>query len=126
MASMIDVVFLLLIFFMCTSNFSKLENDLPAQMPQAGQAETKEQVFEPVHVKLSHVNNATVIKCGDDMVGTIPGLVAKLKALRTIDNVPIIIEGSPTVPFGAMVAALDACYQADLRNVAFSSKGVGP
>ncbi len=123
---MIDVVFLLLIFFMCTSNFSKLENDLPAQMPQAGKADNQEQVFEPVRVKLSRVNNATVIQCGDDMVGTIPGLIAKLKALRAIDDVPVIIEGAATVPFGAMVAALDACYQANLRNVAFSSKGVGP
>lgn len=126
MASMIDVVFLLLIFFMCTSSFEMLENDLPAQAPQASSGQPQEQPdFEPVRISLSRVGNTVVIMCGDEPCGTVAGLIGKLKTLRAVDDVPVVIQGERTVPFGDMVAALDACYQADLRRVAFSAKGVG-
>ena len=124
MASMIDVVFLLLIFFMCTSSFETLENDMPSQMPQAGTGEVEETDFEPVRINLTRISNSTVIKCGDDICATFKALLAKLKSLRSIDDIPVIIEGEETVPFGHMVATLDMCYQADLRKVAFSAKGV--
>ncbi len=126
MASMIDVVFLLLIFFMCTSSFQKLENDLPAQMPQAGQAQTQETPLEPVRIRASRVNNATIFQCGDNACATPAALVQRLKALRALGDAQVIIEGQGDVPFGDMVAALDACYQADLRRVAFSAKGAAP
>ena len=127
MASMIDVVFLLLIFFMCTSSFQPLENELPTQMPQAGAAEAKDQAeLEPVRINLSHENNRTAITCGDHVCGTFPSLVKRLEAIRAEHDAQVIIEGQGAVPFGDMVAALDACYQADLRRVAFSAKGVGP
>ena len=124
MASMIDVVFLLLIFFMCTSSFEMLENDLPSQMPQAGAEQQKEADFEPVRVSLSRANKTTIIKCGEEACGTFGGLFIKLKSLRSIDDVPVIIEGEGKVPFGDMVATLDTCYQANLRKVAFSAKGM--
>ena len=125
MASMIDVVFLLLIFFMCTSSFETLENDLPTQVPQVGAKPSPDKAdLEPVRISLSRVGATVVIKCGDESCGTFAGLTSKLKTLRALDDVPVVIQGQPTVPFGEMVAALDACYQADLRQVAFSTQGV--
>ena len=125
MASMIDVVFLLLIFFMCTSSFEMLENDMPTQMPQAGAAEQDQAELEPVRIHLSRAGAATVIKCGDETCSGFVGLGKRLRALRAVDDVPVVIEGEGAVSFGEMVAALDACYQANLRRVAFSAKGLG-
>ncbi|HUW35167.1 MAG TPA: biopolymer transporter ExbD, partial [Planctomycetota bacterium] len=51
-AAMIDVVFQLLIFFMCTSSFGTLENDLAAKATQPGPGQRARADFPPVRVNL--------------------------------------------------------------------------
>jgi len=122
LAPMIDVVFLLLIFFMCATTFKKLEKDLPSRMPEVGRG--AQQDFDPVRIVVSKVPEGVLVKCNDQPCGTIGELVRRLRALRAIANVPVVIEGQPAVPFGYMVASLDACYQAEFQKVAFSARGV--
>ena len=122
LAPMIDVVFLLLIFFMCTTTFKKLEKDLPSKMPEVGRG--AQQDFDPVRILVSKAAKGVLVTCNDQPCATIDDLVGRLRALRAIANVPVVIEGQPTVPFGYMVASLDACYQADFQRVAFSARGV--
>jgi len=124
LAPMIDVVFLLLIFFMCTTSFRKMERDMPSQMPEIGRG--KQQDFDPVRILVSRVPKGVLVRCNDVPCATFDALIARLRALRAIAEVPVVIEGQPDVPFGYMVATLDAAYQAEFRKVAFSAKGVEP
>lgn len=127
MAPMIDVVFLLLIFFMCTASWKLLENQMPSQLPRAGLGDQSQQDdFDPIRVRLSRSATGVLVECDGQACGTFDGLVERLRARSRIVQLPVLIEGEPTVPFGHMVAALDACYRADLRSVAFSAKGVSP
>jgi len=123
-APMIDVVFLLLIFFMCTTSFRKLEKDVPAHMPEVGRG--RQQDFDPVRILVVARDPASPWRCNDQGCPTVDVLVARLRALRSIADVPVVIEGRKNPKFGDMVRALDACYQADFHRVAFSAKGVEP
>jgi len=126
MAAMVDVVLLLLIFFMCTSSFLPPEQNLPSRLPQTGSAAAAEpEDFEPVRIRLSVVGEDSVlIECDGAACATLDALERNLTARRAIADVRVIISGEGDVPFGYMVGALDACYRADLRRVAFSAKGL--
>ena len=125
MAPMIDIVFLLLIFFMCTSSFNENEGQLPAQMPQTSlQGRKLIEDFDPVRITLRSTPGGVEMLCDGQVCSNFDVLYAKLQARRAIADVPVIIEGRKGVPFGSMVAAMDTCYRADFRRVAFSARGV--
>jgi len=125
MAPMIDIVFLLLIFFMCTSSFNENEGQLPAQMPQTSlQARRLIEDFDPVRIVLQTTPAGIEVQCDGQHCAGFDALLAKLEARRTIADTPVIIEGRKGVPFGPMVAAMDMCYRANFRRVAFSARGV--
>ncbi|HUU43209.1 MAG TPA: biopolymer transporter ExbD [Planctomycetota bacterium] len=125
MASMIDVVFLLLIFFMCTSTF-KIEQELRSNLPQAaGNVQVSPDDFT-VRIRLAPLGTGVHILCDGQSVNDFDALVKTLEARRAIADMPVIIEGQPKVAFRFMVAALDACHRADLHRVAFSAKGGAP
>ncbi len=126
MAPMIDIVFLLLVFFMCTSSFNENESQLPAQMPQTSlQGRRLIEDFDPVRITLQTTAGAVEVQCDGQPCPSFDALLAKLEARRAIADVPVIIEGRKGVPFGPMVAAMDTCYRANFRQVAFSARGVG-
>lgn len=126
MAAMIDVVFLLLIFFMCTSSFARPDKSLPTPIPRASRAAARADQLDPVHIRLTCRSGAVVVTCDDQPCATAEQLVTMLKARRALGEPPVIIRGQDDVPFGNMVAALDACYQADLTRAAFAAEAAGP
>ena len=127
MAAMIDVVFLLLIFFMCTSSFVRPEKNLPSRLPEVGAAAPAEpERLDPVRIALAGAPPAVAVTCDGRPCATAEELVARLRARRAIGDPIVIIQGTPAVPFGDMVAALDACHRAGLGRVAFSPEGIEP
>ena len=127
MAAMIDVVFLLLIFFMCTSSFVRPERNLRSRLPQAGAPGAADaEPLDPVRIRLSRSPAGVVVTCDDQACATTDRLVGMLRARRALGDPSVIIQGAAAVPFGRMVTALDACHRAGLYRVAFSPKGTGP
>jgi|WetSurMetagenome_2_1015567.scaffolds.fasta_scaffold100055_1 biopolymer transport protein ExbD len=126
MAAMVDVVFQLNIFFLVTSSALQMEKELPTQMPEVDTSVVKPAEFEPIRLRLSRTTDGILVACDGTPVESFDVLAGMLKARRAIADVPVIIEGQETVPFGNMISALDACYRADLKKVAFSAAGVSP
>ena len=123
MTAMIDVIFLLLIFFMCTMSLQLLENELPSRLPMWGEEQAAAEEFEPIQIRLTVAAQAVAIICDEQACVSFEHLTELLKLRRAIADLPVIISGEETVPFGDMVSALDACHQADLERVAFSMPG---
>jgi biopolymer transport protein ExbD len=125
MASMIDVVFLLLIFFMCTSSFEKLENTMPSNLPgKSADDSAPDELFEPVRIEVRGMAEGVLVTVDGSPCRDFDALAGKLKARRAIADLPVVIAGEDRVPFEYMVGALDSCYRANLRKVAFSAKGL--
>ena len=127
MASMVDVVFLLLIFFMCTSSLNQPENDLSSQLSRVGtgrrQAAAPERL---VRIKLFNVVEGVLITCDEKPFPDFSSLEAELRRRAALEDRPVVIEGQAGIPFRYMVAALDVCHRAGMRRVAFSPREVKP
>lgn len=124
-ASMIDVVFLLLIFFMCTSTFDKMDETISAALPTSSREPQKMKDFDPIQIRIRKSGDGTLVLIDNSPCSDFEALAAQLKARRAIADVPVIIQGDHEVPFEYMVAALDACYRAQFTKAAFSARGIG-
>ena len=127
MAAMIDVVFLLLIFFMCTSSISLIEGSLPGQVSHLGPSSGQElDDMLPYIVRLERVPDGVLVRLEDRPCATFEDLFDRLRETYTLSGEgPVLIKGQGSVPYGYMVAALDTCRRAGFRRVAFSTKGDG-
>jgi biopolymer transport protein ExbD len=124
MAAMIDVVFQLNLFFLCTASFVKIEKEMQTQLPQVRTVQVRQE-FDPVRIHLGRVPGGVRVTCDSQPCDSFDSLTRMLRERRAIADVPVIIDGDQDVPFQSMVAALDACHRADCRKVAFSARGAG-
>ncbi len=129
---MIDVVFQLLIFFVCTVQFQRPEAGLDTNLKAiggrgAGQASDTEMdlgridvvvLVEAVEVRFQ---GRTRSFSSPDSSAALRELMNQLQAWTRVDrNIPVRIDCRPEVPTGAMLRVYDACLQAGLTNVGLS------
>ncbi|WP_437226141.1 ExbD/TolR family protein [Planctomicrobium sp. SH661] len=132
MTSMIDVVFLLLIFFAVTGGSGVREMLLPTELAATGSVEAAHSpaAAEPLTVeiwlKLSlHPDSG---KTTVDMNGTayqdLGELKEQLKGLAELgpEN-PVILEVAGDVPLGDVVDLYDTCQASGFEKVNFAAKG---
>ena len=124
MTPMIDVVFLLLIFFLATSSFQKLEKLLPSavaaapdQKPQGADADPQ---LDTPTTDLSDVVVEIQMPTGQEVAQTVRYVVnsepvdsyqtleARLKAILKVRlDVPIVIDPADRVPAGEAIRVYD-------------------
>jgi biopolymer transport protein ExbD len=127
--SMIDVVFLLLIFFLVCSSYKTTEERLEANLPRDGLNPVAQPTIMPrpeVRVKLWLAESGQVrISVDEYACSTIDDLARKLAAFAGGDpNQDVVIDGRQQVPFKYVLAAIDACARAGMRNVKFQAPPV--
>ncbi|THB68641.1 MAG: biopolymer transporter ExbD [Gammaproteobacteria bacterium] len=119
---LIDVVFLLLIFFMISTTF-KRESELTLNLPEASgePIETELQVFELIIDKngVFSVGGHDVLKGDQDEVESL--MYALRKELRGKENLPFVIRADEYSPHKAVVTAMDAASQLGISKVSFAT-----
>lgn len=124
MAAMVDVVMLLLIFFMCTTTFREVEQGIDAQVAQLSDGAGEVVIdLEPIEIELADTPDGVVVRCDGSVCESFDKLGLMLRQRRAIADVDVIVRGGGGVPFWYMVAAVDECYGADLMRVAYSTRG---
>ena len=123
MATMIDVVFLLLIFFMCTSSFSRPEDEMDVSSAVPGEM-TDFVEFEPIRVALAATGSAVTILCDKTPCNDMLALKRQLAERRRLADASVIVEGDGHVPFETMIQAVETARHAKFSNVAFSIRRV--
>lgn len=115
---LVDVVFLLLIYFMCTASFAAIERDLPAELPAGGQtAAPRDPDLERLLIR---VLADGAFECNGTLCADAAALRARLRSLRALADVPVIVDGDGALPFHAVIAGLDAARAAGYRRVALA------
>jgi biopolymer transport protein ExbD len=124
---MIDVVFLMLVFFMVTTELIKQEADLGIQLPsQAAPASTPEL---PSKHTVDILPDGTVLlnggDTGDAPVGELTGLTHMLGGLKaSADRLQkktiVTIQADPYSPHYRSIDVLNSCAKARLKFVSFS------
>lgn len=114
---MLDVVFLLLIFFLAATTFAREEVELDLRLPQAksGQAgKGKEQFVVNVFA------DGRLSVGGRDV--TLEALRQKLQAAVQRDaDLAVLVRGDQESRFGTGIAVLDACRLAKVKKVDFAA-----
>lgn len=127
MTPMIDVVFLLLIFFVCASIGQQKELLLSTPISGAGvKSETPpEDPLQPkpdrAYIKLIRIGDETVTDLNGTMIEE-PGRVRELLiGLATVaPDVPVVIDTADEVPLGDMIALYDLCRSVDFETINFA------
>ncbi len=115
---MIDVVFLLLIFFLVTANFAQDEHKLPATLQTEGGG-VRSSDLQPQIVQIRLQGNEPIFVIGEVAVRDRQSLEALLKNLPKEPG--IAIKSDPDVPISAIAAALQAA-----RNAGFQKRSYVP
>ena len=139
MTPMIDVVFLLLIFFMCATKFKVPDYRLDADLPKdKGTAPTITQLQDipdfTITVEKVDADRGAVrarFRLGRDKYVGMNELAAAIKhdynelahqAAVYGKKVPAVIRGDEDVDFAYIVAAVDACLAAKVASVEFDAR----
>lgn len=124
MTPMIDVVFLLLIFFICASARQSREALLAANLPsgsiEAAVAAAPVQI-DQAFVKLKHRDHGTVAEMNGTDYATVELLETQLKALADVGpEVPVILDIEGPVPFGDVIRVYDLCQRLKFTTIKFA------
>ena len=115
MSPMIDMVFLLLIFFMVTTVFVQ-ETGVTVQRPKAASART----LEKNSILLALTENGEVMYGGRQIgINGVRGVVARLLRER---DLPVIILADATSRTGLAVRVMDECRMAGATKVSLAAK----
>ena len=126
MTPMIDVVFLLLIFFICTASFQIVEELLPTNLLVQGttveDASVEELPLEQIIVRGTRNGAATVWQVNEGIAVPREQLTPLLLSLADIDRtLPVVLDVGGNVPLGEMIDVYDACRSVGLEQVQFAA-----
>ncbi|MFA7235921.1 MAG: biopolymer transporter ExbD [Phycisphaeraceae bacterium] len=118
LAAMIDVMFLLLIFFTTTSTFRAREQQMDVKLPVAQHAKAQEATRTEVVVNVRHDGVIVVA----DKVYPLKQLRAMLAELvKAYPDERLIIRGDQTTQYGRIIAVMDAARSAGVGDIRFAT-----
>ena len=129
MTPMIDVVFLLLVFFVWTASFHIVEHVLPSQLSAAaGTTPTPtdepppEADFENVVVRIYWRGDAPTWSINETSVADLSEIRGRLAAIYQIkDDAPVIVHPDPDVPLGDVIDVYDLSHIVGFDQVRFAA-----
>ena len=132
MTPMIDVVFLLLIFFIATASFQMVEYVLPSNLAEvvgAAPADTQEPPppeddFDKVIVRVQWHNGKPTWRINDLPVSSLEQVHRRLETIVGIQrDAPIILHPDPEVPLGAAIDVYDITRLVGFEKTQFAASG---
>ena len=128
MTPMIDVVFMLLIFFVWTASFQVAELILPSSLvtqPEGqGSAELDPELedLERIVVKMGWDGAQPSWQINDVPLGTLTDVRTRLETIASIRaTLPVLVDPTPVVPLGHVIDVYDLARLAGFKNVQFAT-----
>jgi biopolymer transport protein ExbD len=118
LTSMLDVIFLLLCFFVTASVFSQWESEISISLPSAASAETPGRL--PGEVILNVAKDGSVIVNARRL--TLQDLGARLrKVAEFYPGQPVVIRADGQTAYSSLVAVIDTCRNAGVWNFSLAT-----
>jgi len=119
LTSMIDVLFLLIIFFMAATKFTEMERKIGLKVPEVSEAGTLSDAPQP---KVINVFPDGEVTLGAKTV-TLEELTKQLVAARSqYKDLGVLIRGDKSATHGKMTEVYNACKRAGIGELAISVK----
>lgn len=120
LTSMLDVIFLLLCFFVTVSVFSQWENEISIILPNAATAEQPERLPGEIVVNLSREGvltvNGAILSTGE-----LKDRLAKIS--KFYPGQPVTIRADRETLYERLVEVIDVCRAADVWNFSLATDG---
>jgi len=128
MTPMIDVIFLLLIFFVCTASFQAVEEILPTNLSLPGSIVSDAPIdpevldLEEVVVRIFRREGRLQWQVNQQDCGRLKEVRDKLAAVARVKvDLPVILDVDSDVPLENMIDVYDLCRQIGLERVQFAA-----
>ena len=120
LTSMLDVIFLLLCFFVTVSVFSQWESEISIKLPNAKTAEAPERLPGEIIVNLAKDGAISVnsVRLSLEELGARLARVAKF-----YPGQPVIIRADKEVRYETLVKLIDTCRASDIWNFSLATEG---
>jgi biopolymer transport protein ExbD len=118
LAPLVDVLLLLLIFFLLTWNAARNENELDVKVPKASAAKEKPAPIGDVVVNVKADGNVVVNRrtlTGAELTELLKGLV------QLNSEQAVVIRGDEAGAYRNIIGVLNICTEAGITNVAFAT-----
>jgi len=131
--AMVDVIFCLCIFFMCSFHFKQLEGKIDAWLPtdkgnQSGQV-IERPLLEEIRVFMRYdpasglttrkIGNRPPVGSDGELISTIQSMKADYDRANKLE-VPVLIDSTPDVPWHEVVHVVDLCKAQKLSKIEFA------
>ena len=117
-APMVDILLVLLVFFIVTWNFALSENELDVKIPSASKAQEQRPYVGQVVVNVRA--DGTIVFQRKPIAAA--ELLSKLQELaKLFPDQAVILRGDQRVDYKHIVDVLDICRTANIWNVAFAT-----
>ncbi len=126
LSSMVDIVFLLLIYFIDTASLIREESELKVAIPIDPEVRQQEQVDAPEEVVIDvcpsgvvYWNGRICDKPNDDSMPELKGVLYDLK--EAYPDQAVVVRGQRDTRHKRIVAVLNACSYAGIDQISFPS-----
>ena len=118
LTSMLDVIFLLLCFFVTASVFSQWESEITISLPSASSAETPGRLPGEVILNVSKEGIVTV----NARTMTLPDLEGRLrKVAEFYSGQPVVIRADKETSYSSLMSVIDTCRNAGVWNFSLAT-----
>ena len=120
LTSMLDVIFLLLCFFVTVSVFSQWESEITIKLPSASTAEEPDRLPGEIIVNLDKGGKVTV---NGKALGLDDLRDRLAKVAKFYPDQAVIIRADKDVRYELLVGVIDTCRAANVWNFSFATNG---
>lgn len=131
MTPMIDIVFLLLIFFVCTASFQIVEAILPSPLSLSGGTsaslppELAEPDLEQVLISVATADNDIRLTVNGQVCRSLDRLSELLTALSAVDaTLPVLLDIDDNTQLGTAIDVYDRCRLARFQRIQFVAEAM--
>ena len=119
MASLMDVVFLLLCFFVTSSVFSQWETEISIALPTAKSSTVPGRMPGEIILNVAADGNVTV----NGQKLSLAEVTERLTRIAKLyPGQPVVIRADKTTKYEALVSVIDACRTADVWNFSLATE----
>ena len=116
---MIDIVFLLIIFFMVGTQFTEMERQYDIQLPTVTDAKPLTNLPDDIIINVAENGEITV----HGQKNTLADLQKTLEqAVKNFPGQSVVIRGDSTGPYQNVMNVLDICHRVKIRSVSLTNR----
>ena len=118
MTPMIDVVFLLLIFFMVTTTFIQLEKEMDIELPEAASGDSGSDVLKEIVINL-YPGGGIKVEGKDYALDDLATLLRRAASINPDQEV--LIRGDGKAVVNELVQVMDICQSSSIVNMSIAA-----